>query len=127
MAPRSLTSPNRSSHAAAKYTPPVTPPTKKYSTIHQPQLGAAKEGLKSGGIGRIHPAFAEGQHASDPGQNGGNDSYTPAHRQVAAGQVRRFGETERRRCVFEQIERIEAAQHGLIAAVQSCLCVASLL
>src|SRR5205823_10014320 len=90
IAARSFRSPNRSSHAAAKYTPPVTPPTKKYSTIHQPQLGGTKEGLKSGGIGRIHPAFAEGKHASDPRQNGGNDSYTAANRQVAAGQVRRF-------------------------------------
>src|SRR5207244_13100940 len=112
---------------AAKYTPPVTPPTKKYSTIHQPQLGAAKEGLKSGGIGRIHPAFAERQHAGETGQNGGDYSQTAADGQVATGQVRRLGKTERRRCVFDQIERIEAAQHGFIAAVQSRLGVASLL
>src|SRR6266568_4306950 len=104
-AARSLLSPNRSSQAAAKYTPPVTPPTKKYSTIQKPQAGGAKEGLKSGGIWRIHPAFAEGQHAGDTRQNGGDESQTAAHGQVATGQLWRLGETESRRCVLDQIER----------------------
>src|SRR5436305_158156 len=76
MADRSATSPNRSSQAAAKYTPPVTPPAKKYRTIHQPQFGTWKLGLKSAGIGvhlwrsAVHATFAHREHAGDAGQHG---------------------------------------------------------
>src|SRR5919199_650636 len=132
---RSFRSPNRSSKAAAKYTPPVTPPKKKYRTIHQPQFGTWNEGLKSAGMlagllgrfDRIDASFAHGQHTRDARQDGGDQAQPAAGRQVAAGQVGRLGQAVGRGCVFEQVERVESAQHRLVAPVQPRLCPAGLL
>src|SRR5438132_175633 len=131
IAGRSDGSPNRSSQAAAKYTPPVTPPTKKYRTIHQPQFGTWNDGLKSGGIrpslAALHAAFAEGQHPGQTGEHRGNDTEAAASRQVSTWQVRRFGQTVRRRLIVEQIERVQSAEKCIVATVQPSRGVASLL
>src|SRR5438309_11768068 len=118
IAARSDRSPNRSSQAAAKYTPPVTPPVKKYSTIHQPQLGVWNDGLKSGGIwpslggpmpsgrcgrnrraGRgglawVHTSLAERQHARHARHNRRHQPETTADGQVVAWQVWCLGQSE---------------------------------
>src|SRR5919202_1325612 len=132
---RSFRSPNRSSQAAAKYTPPVTPPKKKYRTIHQPQFGTWNDGLKSAGmlaglLGRfdgIDASFAHRQHTRDARQDGGDHAQSAAGGQVAAGQVGRLGQAVGRGRVLEQVERVEPAQHRLVASVQARLGAAGLL
>src|SRR5215472_13401716 len=109
MAPRSRLSPNRSSQAAEKYVPPVMPPTKKYRTIHQPQLGTWNDGLNSGGIGS-HPPFAEGEHTRQPGENGADDSQPATGGEIAARELGRLGQAVSGRGILEQIERVETAQ-----------------
>src|ERR1051326_2199097 len=128
IAERSERSPNRSSHAAAKYSPPVTPPKKKYRTIHHDQWGIWKFGSKSGGIGAtpgcvlsVHAVFTYCQHARDTSQDGGDQAQATAGGQVAARQVWRLGQAVRRRGVLNEEKRIQAAQEGFVVAVEFCL------
>src|SRR3954470_17554282 len=98
------------------------PPSTKYPRIHHSQFGAAAK-CSAGGIGRLsagHARAAEREDAGDEPSDRGHGAAEITGHVVARWELRVLGvrQVVRLRLVHQQEERVEAAVHLRIAAVE---------